>query len=328
MDRWHVAPHGFDPEVCLGGGHSFELDFHTIPYRGDEALIEKHYVSRRSRRQNGILAFLARDAEARLFCHADATIRKQDQNDAILRFAEDYRHETGILPAELVFDSRLTTRANLVRLDSMGIHFLTLRKRSRKMIRELRQQPDSEWRRIRLTNVGRKYRGPRIIDRRIRLSRYPGALRQIAVTDLGHDDPVLLLTDQMKANAAELVDRYARRMVIENQIAETIDFFHMDALSAAVPMRIDTDLQLTLMATSLYRLLAIRIGKGMQVARARTLFQNFIDATATVAIRDAEVRVRFGRRAYNPILINAGFGDAACSIPWLENRALTLEFGP
>ena len=311
----------------LAAGASFDLDFHTIPYHGHQALIEKHYVSKRSRRQNGILAFLARDAEARVFCYADATIRKQDQNDAILRFAEDYRDETGNLPAELVFDSRLTTRANLARLDSMGIRFLTLRRRSRKMMQELRQQPDPEWRRIRLTNVGRRYRQPRIIDRRIQLSLYPGEIRQIAVTDLGHDDPVLLLTNQMKASPAELVDRYARRMVIENQIAETIDFFHMDALSAAVPMRINTDLQLTLIASGLYRLLAIRIGKGTQVARARTLFRNFVDATATVAIRDAEIRVRFGRRAYNPMLINAGFADLDFKIPWLEDRALTLEFG-
>ena len=210
----------------------------------------------------------------------------------------------------------------------MGIRFLTLRRRSRKMMHELRQQPDREWRRIRLANVGRRYRNPRIIDRRIQLSHYPGELRQIAVADLGHDDPVLLLTNQMEATPAELVDRYARRMLIENHIAESIDFFHMDALSAAVPMRIDTDIQLTLMASGLYRLLALRVGNGMQVARARTLFRNLIDATATVAIREREVRVRFGRRAYNPMLVDAGFADDSTSIPWLENHALILEFGP
>ena len=92
-------------------------------------------------------------------------------------------------------------------------------------------------------------------------------------------------------------------------------------------MRINTDLLLTLMASGHYRLPAIRIEEGSQVARARTLFRNFVDATATVAIRDAEIRVRFGRRAYNPMLIHAGFADVAFNIPWLEGRALTLEFG-
>ena len=46
-------------QLGLPRGHSFDLDFHTIPFHGDDALIEKHYVSKRSRRQKGILAFLA-----------------------------------------------------------------------------------------------------------------------------------------------------------------------------------------------------------------------------------------------------------------------------
>ncbi|MCY4594719.1 MAG: hypothetical protein OXC19_07960 [Bryobacterales bacterium] len=46
----------------------------------------------------------------------------------------------------------------------------------------------------------------------------------------------------------------SRHMVIENAIAESIDFFHMDALSSAVPLKIDADLQFPLMASTLYRL--------------------------------------------------------------------------
>ena len=323
MRAWNraVRCHG------LGSGASFDLDFHTIPYHGDQALIEKHYVSRRSRRQNGVLAFLARDAEARVFCYADATIRKDRQNDAILRFIEDYRDETGILPGELVFDSRLTTQANLAEIDRQGIAFLALRRRSKKMMAELRARPEADWHRIRLTNIGRRYRTSRIIDERVRLPQYPGAVRQIAIADLGHDDPVLLLTNQLLTTPADLVDRYVRRRVIENQIAESIDFFHMDARSAAVPMRINTDLQLTLMASGLYRLMANRIGNGQAIARDRTLFRNFIDVTANVTITDHTIRVRFGRRAHNPMMINAGYADHETVLPWLENRSLKLEFG-
>ena len=41
---------------------------------------------------------------------------------------------------------------------------------------------------------------------------------------------VLLLTNQLTATAARLIERYARRMIIENNIEDGIDFFHMDAL--------------------------------------------------------------------------------------------------
>ncbi len=91
---------------------------------------------------------------------------------------------------------------------------------------------------------------------------YEGPIRQLTIADLGHEDPTLLLTNQLTRSARELIRRYAQRMVIENSIADGIDFFHMDALSSAVAMKVDCDLQLTLMASSLYRLLGRRIGNG------------------------------------------------------------------
>ena len=59
-----------------------------------------------------------------------------------------------------------------------------------------------------------------------------------------------MLTNQLTRSAPKLITRYAQRMLIENGIADGIDFFHMDALSSAVAMKVDCDLQLTLMARS------------------------------------------------------------------------------
>ncbi len=56
-------------------------------------------------------------------------------------------------------------------------------------------------------------------------------LRQIAVCDLGHKEPTLFLTNDTAIKPVDLVERYAHRMLIENSIAENIDFFHLDALS-------------------------------------------------------------------------------------------------
>ena len=66
---------------------SFDLDFHTIPFHGDDALVEKHYVSKRSRRQKGMLAFLAQDADTRVFCYANGELRKDraERRDPPLR---------------------------------------------------------------------------------------------------------------------------------------------------------------------------------------------------------------------------------------------------
>ena len=114
---------------------------------------------------------------------------------------------------------------------------------------------------------------------------------------------------------------------IENNIEDGIDFFHMDALSSAVAMKINCDLQLTLMASSLYRLLGLRIGKGYEVAKSRHLFRDFIDAAAEIAITEREIVVRFQKRAHNPLLIAAGFDETNAMVPWLGRKRLQLVFG-
>ncbi len=321
--------HWFDTVSRLGleWGTSFDLDFHTIPFHGDDALVEKHYVSKRSRRQKGMLAFLAQDADTRVFCYANGELRKGEQNDEVLRFVEYWQRRTGRLPEELIFDSKLTTYANLNKLNRMEIRFITLRRRTPQLLDAIARTPASAWRRIELESASRAYRTPRVLDERIALNDYEGPLRQLTVTDLGHEEPTLLLTNRLTRSPSHLVGRYAQRMLIENNIEDGIDFFHMDALSSAVALKINCDLQLTLMASSLYRLLAVRVGHGYEAAKSRHLFRDLIDASAEVAITEGEIVVRFQKRAHNPLLIAAGFDRTDDVVPWLGRKRLRLVFG-
>ncbi len=323
MKRWFDAVGG----LGLKRGPSFDLDFHTIPFHGEDALMEKHYVSKRSRRQKGVLAFLDHDAKSRVFCYANGQLRKDEQNDEILRFVAFWKERTGTLPEELIFDSKLTTYANLDELNQMGIAFITLRRRSRKIIHAIHQEPISAWRRIELQGVSRIYKTPRILDQRIELPGYQGKVRQMGIEDLGHEEPTILITNQLHHTAAKLIERYAQRMVIENRIADGIDFFHMDALSSAVAMKVNCDLQLTLMASSLYRLLGSEIGNGYQSATSRHIFRDFVEATAQISISDTEIVVQFQKRAHNPLLLAAGFHKKHAPVPWLDNKRLQLLFG-
>lgn len=314
-------------KLGLSRGDTFDLDFHTIPFHGEDALVQKHYVSKRSRRQKGILAFVAQDASTRVFCYANAEIRKETQNDEILRFVRFWKERTGRLPQELIFDCRLTTYENLNDLNRQGVEFITLRRRSNKRLREIAQEPVSAWRRVELAGISRQYRTPRILDRRISLPGYEGSIREMVITELGHEEPTLLITNQLTRSAPLLIQRYAQRMIIENSIEDGIDFFHMDALSSAVAMKVNCDLQLTLMASSLYRLLGTQIGNGYEHAKSRHIFRDLVDATATVDIDPKEITVIFQKRAHNPLLISAGFDKQDVRIPWLGQKHLRLVFG-
>ena len=318
----------FDALSSLGlqRGVSFDLDFHTIPFHGEDALTEKHYVSKRSRRQKGILAFLAQDASNRVFCYANADVRKSEQNDEILRFVRFWKERTGHYPEELIFDSKLTTHANLNTLNEKQIRFITLRRRTKRVLDAVHKEPLSAWRRIELENVTRAYRTPRILDHKVTLSGYNGPIRQLSVKDLGHEEPTLLLTNQLRASPSKLISRYARRMLIENNIQDGIDFFHMDALSSAVAMKVNLDLQLTLMASSLYHLLGQEVGRGYEVAKSRHIFRDLVNSPAQVRLSKKLIKVQLARRAHNPLLIAAGFQGREVQVPWLGNRTLKIEF--
>ena len=195
------------------------------------------------------------------------------------------------------------------------------------MLRQIAQTPLSRWRRIELEDLARAYRTPRILDDEIHLGGYEGLIRQVTIADLGHEDPTLLLTNAMRTSPAKLVGRYAQRMIVENSIADGIDFFHMDALSSTVAMKVTCDLQLTLMASSLYRLLGSRIGHGYQTAKSRHIFRDFVDAAATIEIGETTIYVRFQKRARNPLLLAAGYDKTDVAIPWLGRRRLRFLFG-
>jgi hypothetical protein len=254
-------------------------------------------------------------------------VLRKDQNDEILRFVDFWKTRTGNLPEELIFDSKLTTYGNLDALNRMGIRFITLRRRTEKIVGELEQGPDSAWRQIQLASLSRAYRTPSIIDRRVELEDYHGELRQIAITDLGHDQPTLLLTNQLRRSAPDLIENYAKRMLIENSISDGIDFFHMDALSSAVALKVNCDLQLTLMGNSLYRMLGTYIGGNYETAESRHIFRDLVQGSARVSIAKDEVHVQFGKRAHNPLLLGADFCETPVKGPWWGGRKLTLGFG-
>ena len=322
MDAWFEQIEG----IGLPHGTSLDLDFHTVPANTATEPLEKHYVSSRSRRQQGILVFLARDAEQRVFRYANAGIPKAEQADEILRFIEFWERHTGELPAELIFDSQLTTHENLSKLNQQGIFFITLRRRSRKMLGEIYSRPASAWQRITLDSLTRTFRTPRVLDEYVTLKGYDGLLRQLTVIDLGHEEPTVIVTNNLKVGQAALITRYAQRMLIENNISEAIQFFHMDALSSMVGLKVDFDLQLTLMASSLYRLMARRIGREYERAQPKTIFRNLLDLSARVEIETARVIVTMDKRAHNPYLVASGLADKPATMPWFGNKQLLIRF--
>ena len=317
LAAWHAAVAG----DRLFASDSVNLDFHSVPYYGEHPAIERHYVSARSRRQPSVLVFLAQDAEGRAFCYSNADIRKGEESEEIFRFITFWQRVHHALPRHLVFDSRLTTYPNLARLDTLGISFITLRRRSPQRLKEIALLPRSAWRTIELAVPTRKYRTPRVYEQKVHLA--GRTFRQVYLLDLGHEQPTILLTNESHTPIKKLITRYAHRMLIENALSDAVRFFHLDALSSAVGFKVDFDMILLVIASGLYRLLARRM-RGYREAQARHIFRDLVDMPATVDITARTVTVSFHRRAHLPILMASGLFDQPVRVPWWGNRTLRL----
>ena len=318
LAAWHRAL----AKVQLFAADSFNLDFHSVPYYGEDPQVERHYVSMRSRRQPSVLAFLAQDAEGRAFCYSNADLRKGEEAEEIFRFIAFWKKHHGENPRHLVFDSRLTTYAHLARLEHMGIAFITLRRRSPALLSEIEHLAPSAWRRVTLEVPARKFKTPRVFEQAVQLA---GAIfRQLFLLDLGHEEPTILLTNDRHTTHAKLITRYAQRMLIENALSDAVRFFHMDALSSAVGLKVDFDMALLVIASGLYRLLARRM-RGYADAQARHIFRDLIDTPADVSVSEHEVHVHFHRRAHLPIIIASGILESSTKVPWWHNQTLRMS---
>jgi hypothetical protein len=317
LAAWHQCIQGSK----LLPAESFNLDFHSVPFYGEDPLIERHYVSARSRRQPSVLVFLAQDAGSHVFCYSNADLRKGEEAEEIFQFITFWKRAHGKLPRHLVFDSKLTTHEGLARLDRMKIPFITLRRRSPKLLKEIVLLPRSAWRTIELDIPTRKYRTPRVFEQIITLA--GRSLRQIFVQDLGHDEPTILLTNQRGTPAKALLTRYAQRMLIENALSDAVRFFHIDALSSAVGLKVDFDMALLVLASGLYRLIAQRM-RGYADAQARQIFRDLIDMPADVTVSEKEIEVSFHRRAHLPILLASDLMEKPVSVPWWNGLPLRL----
>ena len=195
------------------GQGGFNLDFHTIRHHGEQVPLEEHYVASRSQRTRSVLTFFAQDHASTEMVYANADVTTAEQAKEVIAFADYWSRVAGADPGLLVFDSKLTTYPMLDELAARGITFLTLRQRGPKVLQALAALPASAWTSYTVKRPGR-YRHPHIHEQVVRLKGISHPLRQIAVRNIGRDQPTLLITNNLTTPAKDFFARYAERMIL------------------------------------------------------------------------------------------------------------------
>jgi hypothetical protein len=304
---------------------AFALDFHTIPYRGDDAGLERHYLPRRGKAGTSVLTFFALENDSRVLCYANANLTRADQSGEPRRFVEFWHELTGSNPSWLYIDSKVMTYPELSTLNQRGIWFVTIRRRGAALLRRLRQLPRSTWQRAVIDTPKRCHQHIRYVDERVGLPGYEGTLRQLAVAGLGREELTLFLSNNVEETARALIVRYAGRNRVEDGLGQAVNFFHLDCLASEVRLNVDVDTALTVLANGCYRWLGKQL-RGFDKAAPKQLYRRFVETAGVVEIEDGRVVVRLDKRSHNPVLREAALDRQPLPIPWLGNRSITFLY--
>jgi hypothetical protein len=303
----------------------FSLDFHPIPYRGDPAALDRHYLPLRGKAGPSVLTFFALEQSSRCLCYANANLTRADQRGELMRLVEFWHEVAGSDPRWLFFDSKVVDYPELSRLNQRKIHFVTIRRRGAAILRHLEGQPASAWKRAVIDIPKRCHTHIHYIEEAVRLRGYEGLIRQIAVTGLGRDRPTLFLSNDLEETPRELIVRYAGRNRIEDGLGISVNFFHLDCVASEVRLNVDLDATLTVIANGCYRWLASRL-KGFEKAAPKQLYRRFVETAGTVSLRNDRLIVGFDRRSHNPILREATLDRDSVPIPWLGQRKIEFTY--
>lgn len=310
-------------KLGLYDGRLINLDFHTVPHYGDESVLETHWAGARGKRMKGALTLIAQDAASKLMLYTDADIRRSEADDGVLDFLSFWKKvRRGVSPT-LVFDARFTSYSRLSELNAEGIKFITLRRRGERLIEDVDRLEG--WRRIHIPHARRKYPNPQVHESTIALRGYAGELRQVIVRGNGHEKPAFIISNDFDSPVEIIVGDYARRWRVENGIAEAVKFFHLNSLSSPILTKVHFDVALTMMADTLYTMLARKL-RGFEDCNAPKLYRHFVRGKGTILVKGSQVQVSFPRRAHNPILRSATWKNLPMALPSAGGAELILNF--
>jgi hypothetical protein len=303
----------------------FDLDFHAVMHWGTDPVLEKHYVPARSQRSRSVLTFFAQDSGTHNLVYANADISKAAQNREVIAFCDHWKNVSGSDPKMLIMDQKVTTQAVLGELDERGVKFATLRMRSPALVRHISSLTARDFKTITLDRPGRHNKPKAAESAAVKLTSYPGTVRQLIVTGLGRDAPTVIISNDHDSTTRALIGQYARRMTIEQRLAEIIQAFHADALSSTVNLNVDLDIVLCVLAQALLAAFRARLGPGYAAATPDTLQRRFLDTPGTITTDGDTTTVTISRRAYSPVLRQSDL-RADTIVPWWQGRRLRFQF--
>ena len=307
--------------------HFINLDFHSIPHFGDESEMEKVWCGARGKTMKGAHTVFAQDSQSNVILYTRADILRKEESEEIKRFVSYWRTLKGSLKETLVFDCKFTAYKVLDELADEGVKFITLRRRSQKLLDSVLDIPKDQWEKVHLAIPKRKHCNLLIYEHKVKLKDCTNELRQLIVKDHGREKPTFMITNDRELPLPVLVEVYSKRWHIENKLSELVAFFNLNALSSPLMIRIHYDILWTIIADTLYHRFAQDL-RRFEKELAPTIFRKFINVPGRVVYDGKKFSIKIRKRSYTPILLGMEKINKPFVVPWLANREIEIIWTP
>ena len=164
-----------------------------------------------------------------------------------------------------------------------------------------------------------------------------GSLKKVEVFDIGNNSAVVkiyasllnqhntgpifgiafLITNDFALDVRDIVHKYARRWLVEQEIAEQILFFQLNHPSSSIVVKVDFDRTLSLLAHNLYRRLAQQL-PGFEQCTVDTMNRKFLENGARVSIEGNTVTVHLKKKTHLPILFEVPWMKQTTRLSWMN----------
>ncbi len=299
------------------------LDFHSIPHFGEESEMEKIWCGAKSKTMKGATTVIVQDAESNAVLYIRADILRKEEAQEVKKFTSYWKKIKGDINETLVFDCKFTVYTVLDELEDENIKFITLRKRSAKLIQKALDFPEDEWSRVYLSIPKRKHKHVSVHESEVNLKGCKNTFRQIGVKDHGRSKPTFIITNNKYLTVKEVLEVYAKRWRVENKIAELVSFFNLNALSSPIMIRIHFDVLWTVIADTLYHLLAQDL-RRFENNISPTVFRKFIDMPGRVIYDGNNFKIKIRKRAHTPLLKEVEKLKKPFQVPWLDGKSVEI----
>lgn len=260
-----------------------------------------------------------------MLIYENTDIKKENASDEIMNFVNYWLKVKGIINQTLVFDSKLTTYEKLEELDRVDIKFITLRRKGVRLIENALEIPEKKWIEVDLKKPKRKHNKFKIAVKNIILPRTNLEVRQLIFKDHGREEPTFLITNNFDIPIETLALHYSNRWLIENKISEIVDFFNLNALSSPFMIRIYFDVALTVVADTLFRLLAQDL-KRFENCTPKTIFSDFINCGCKGSVLGNDVIIKMKKKATTPLFKSSEIFKKSYIVPWWNYKICKFDW--